>query len=206
MKGTAYFFYDTSGCSSQGFSWLPSNRYLNRSKLASTRLCSNQPHYYYYCLSGGVQVQIRQQVLVQLLGASKAENATNYVDWLDAEGSSLIRTLGKTFEEEDQLWVSRLFEGLVMRHFDPIGDSEARSAASQTCSLAVAYILPIISKYTLPPSPFPSIDTHASSFHFIPAGAMPDCEAEGCICQYLVRFMESFFGYCNSFVYHHTCR
>ena len=33
--------YDTSGCSSQGFSWSPSNRYLNRSKLASTRLCNN---------------------------------------------------------------------------------------------------------------------------------------------------------------------
>ena len=33
--------YDTSGCSSQGLSWSPSNRYLNRSKLASTRLCNN---------------------------------------------------------------------------------------------------------------------------------------------------------------------
>jgi len=33
--------YDTSRCSSQGFSWSPSNRYLNRSKLASTRLCNN---------------------------------------------------------------------------------------------------------------------------------------------------------------------
>ena len=27
--------HDTSGCSSQGFSWSPSNRYLSRSKLAS---------------------------------------------------------------------------------------------------------------------------------------------------------------------------
>ena len=33
--------YETSGCSSQGFSWSPSNKYLNRSKLASTRLCNN---------------------------------------------------------------------------------------------------------------------------------------------------------------------
>jgi len=33
--------YDTSGCSSQGFSWSPSDKYLNRSKLASTRLCNN---------------------------------------------------------------------------------------------------------------------------------------------------------------------
>ena len=33
--------YDTSGCSSQGLSWSRSNRYLNRSKLASTRLCNN---------------------------------------------------------------------------------------------------------------------------------------------------------------------
>ena len=33
--------YDTSGCNSQGFSWSPSNRFLNRSKLASTRLCNN---------------------------------------------------------------------------------------------------------------------------------------------------------------------
>ena len=33
--------YDTSGCSSQGFSWSPSNRYLDRSKLASTRLCNS---------------------------------------------------------------------------------------------------------------------------------------------------------------------
>ena len=33
--------YNTSGCSSQGFSWSPSDRYLNRSKLASTRLCNN---------------------------------------------------------------------------------------------------------------------------------------------------------------------
>ena len=33
--------YDTSGCNSQDISWLPSNRYLNRSKLTSTRLCSN---------------------------------------------------------------------------------------------------------------------------------------------------------------------
>ena len=33
--------YDTSKCSSQGFSWSPSNRYLDRSKLASTRLCNN---------------------------------------------------------------------------------------------------------------------------------------------------------------------
>ena len=34
--------HDTSGCSSQGLSWSPSNRYLNRSKLASTRSCNNQ--------------------------------------------------------------------------------------------------------------------------------------------------------------------
>ena len=33
--------YDTSGCSSQGFSWSLRNRYLNKSKLASTRLCNN---------------------------------------------------------------------------------------------------------------------------------------------------------------------
>ena len=33
--------YDTSKCSSQGFSWSPSHRSLNRSKLASTRLCNN---------------------------------------------------------------------------------------------------------------------------------------------------------------------
>ena len=33
--------YGTSGCSSQGFSWSLSNRYLHRSKLASTRLCNN---------------------------------------------------------------------------------------------------------------------------------------------------------------------
>ena len=38
----------TSGCSSQGFSWSPSNRYLNSSKLASTRLCNN--HIYYLIL------------------------------------------------------------------------------------------------------------------------------------------------------------
>ena len=31
----------SDGCSSQGSSWSPSNRYLNRSKLASTRLCNN---------------------------------------------------------------------------------------------------------------------------------------------------------------------
>ena len=31
----------TSGCSSQGFSWTPIYRYLNRSTLASTRLCHN---------------------------------------------------------------------------------------------------------------------------------------------------------------------
>ena len=31
----------TSGCSSQGFSWSHSNRCLNRSTLASTRLCNN---------------------------------------------------------------------------------------------------------------------------------------------------------------------
>ena len=36
--------YDTSGCSSQGFSWSSSNRYLNRSKLASTWLCNNHIH------------------------------------------------------------------------------------------------------------------------------------------------------------------
>ena len=33
--------YDTSGCSSRGVSWSPSNRYLNRSQPASTRLCDN---------------------------------------------------------------------------------------------------------------------------------------------------------------------
>jgi len=38
--------YDTSGCSSQGLSWSPSYRYLNRSKLASTRLCNNHIIYY----------------------------------------------------------------------------------------------------------------------------------------------------------------
>ena len=32
--------YDTSGSSFQVFSWSPSTRYLKRSKLASTRLCS----------------------------------------------------------------------------------------------------------------------------------------------------------------------
>ena len=31
-----------SGCNFQGFSWSPSNGSLNRSKLASTRLCNNQ--------------------------------------------------------------------------------------------------------------------------------------------------------------------
>ena len=40
--------YDTSGFSSQGFSWSPSNRYLNRSKLASTRLLNN--HISYGCV------------------------------------------------------------------------------------------------------------------------------------------------------------
>ena len=33
--------FDSSGCSSQCISWSLSNRYLNRSKLASTRLCNN---------------------------------------------------------------------------------------------------------------------------------------------------------------------
>jgi len=33
--------YDTSGCSFQGISWSPGYRYLNRSKLASTRLRDN---------------------------------------------------------------------------------------------------------------------------------------------------------------------
>ena len=37
-----YFFeYDTSGCSSQGISWLPGYGYLNRSMLASTMLCND---------------------------------------------------------------------------------------------------------------------------------------------------------------------
>ena len=38
-EGTAYYLYR----SSQGFSWSPSNRYLNRTKLelAATRLCNN---------------------------------------------------------------------------------------------------------------------------------------------------------------------
>ena len=37
--GVAILF--TSGCSSQGSSWSRSNRHLNRSKLAPTRLCNN---------------------------------------------------------------------------------------------------------------------------------------------------------------------
>ena len=38
---TLQHVHDTSGCSSQGFSWSPGNRYLNGSKLASTRLRNN---------------------------------------------------------------------------------------------------------------------------------------------------------------------
>ena len=41
MLRCSLLVYDTSGCSAQGFSWSPSNRSLNRSKLASTRLCNN---------------------------------------------------------------------------------------------------------------------------------------------------------------------
>ena len=42
MKSNSVIFsLSFSECSSQGFSWPPSNRYLNRSKLASTRLCNN---------------------------------------------------------------------------------------------------------------------------------------------------------------------
>ena len=37
-----------SGCSSLVISWLPSNGYLNRSVLASEKLCNNL-YYYYYC-------------------------------------------------------------------------------------------------------------------------------------------------------------
>ena len=37
-----WLVYDTSGCSSQGISWLPTCRYLNRSTLASTRLCNSR--------------------------------------------------------------------------------------------------------------------------------------------------------------------
>ena len=55
--GFMQLVYDTSGCSSQGFSWSPSNRYLNRSKLASTRLCNNQQPYYYAIL---VDIRIQE--------------------------------------------------------------------------------------------------------------------------------------------------
>ena len=40
-SGFTLLVYDTGGCSSQGFSWSPSNRYLIRSMLASTRLCND---------------------------------------------------------------------------------------------------------------------------------------------------------------------
>ena len=128
-------------------------------------------------------------MLAQLLDASVGEDMSS-TKWLDAEGSSLIRTLGKAWGGDAPFILARLFEGLVLRHFKPTAGSEVRPAASQTCSLAVAYILPTLLKYSSFTSSLSSADMHTSSLHFIPAAAMPDCEAEGCICQFQVRIME----------------
>ena len=123
--------------------------------------------------------------------------------WLDAEGSSLIRTLGKAWGEDAPFRLASLFEVLVLRHVSPTMDSEAGSAASQTCPLAVAYILPTLLRYALLFSLVSPSDMHTSSLHFIPAAAMPDCEGgcEGCVCQIQVRIMESFLGYLESLIY-----
>ena len=105
-----------------------------------------------------MQVDVRRQALAQLLGASTPDSAP-FLEWLDVEGSSLIRTLGKAWGDDISLNLSRLFEGLVLRHVNPTTDSEAGSAATQTCALAMAYILPTLLKYT--PTPFLTISIHS---------------------------------------------
>ena len=101
--------------------------------------------------NGGVQVGVRQHALAQLLDASASAppTAVNSTEWLDAEGSSLIRTLGKVWGGNAPYELSRLLERLVLRHFNSMSGSGAGSAASETCSLAVAFILPALLKYAL---------------------------------------------------------
>ena len=136
-----------------------------------------------------MQVHVREEALAQLLKTCASDATSACSKWLDAEGSSLIRTLGKAWGGEAPLRLSRLFEGLVLRIYDTTTGSDAGPAASQTCSLAVAYILPTLFGYNLFPSRFQFTHMHPSSLQFIPAAEMPDCRAEGCICQYLVRIM-----------------
>ena len=104
-----------------------------------------------YCLSGGAQGNFRQQMLVQLTEATAASGGdTSPAEWLDAEGSSLIRTLGKAWGEYRPGRLAKIFEILVVRHLSPTAGRKGDPAVSQTCALAVAYILPIISEYTPP--------------------------------------------------------
>ena len=101
-----------------------------------------------------MQVRVRQEALAQLLGASAPPAAgdaaaAGSAQWLDAEGSSLIRTLGKAWGGDAPYKLSRLFARLVLRHVNSTSGSEAGSAATETCALAVAYILPALLKYAL---------------------------------------------------------
>ena len=100
-----------------------------------------------------MQVRVRQEALAQLLGASAppaaGDAAAGDAEWLDAEGSSLIRTLGKAWGGDAPYKLSRLFARLVLRHVNSTSGSEAGSAATETCALAVAYILPALLKYAL---------------------------------------------------------
>ena len=86
--------YDTSGCSSQGFSWSPNNRYLDKSKLASTRLCNNHiiiyecasfrnlegQHGHYYILMTNTLVRTNSSVNPDILSsvATRLLGSTGY--------------------------------------------------------------------------------------------------------------------------------
>lgn len=63
--------------------------------------------------------------------------------WADAEGASLIRTLGKAWGEEAPLALFALFRPLILRSA-LVGAQD--SAAAETGALAVAYLLPALLK------------------------------------------------------------
>lgn len=62
--------------------------------------------------------------------------------WLDAQGGSLIRTLGKAWGDEAPAGLMQILRMLVARRGQ--AGPQQRAAAAESCALAVAHLLPAL--------------------------------------------------------------
>lgn len=78
------------------------------------------------------------------LTASIVGNGSPARSWLDAEGISLIGTLGKAWEDDAPRTLGRLLKLLVVR-----GQHTGRQnpGAAKSCALGVAHLLPAMLRY-----------------------------------------------------------